>query len=301
MEERAAAAQLAALAHPTRVALVRLLAAHAPSGLPAGAIAVELGVAPSSLSFHLRELEAARLIRPARAGRNILYALELAELRALASFLTETCCGGRPDLCGEGFAATARQEDPRMAEAETETERKNPINVLFLCTGNSCRSIMAECILNREGQGRFRAFSAGSHPKGEIDSQTLAFLREHDYPTEGLRSKSWDEFARPGAAEVDVVITVCDDAAGEVCPVWPGRPLSAHWAMPDPAKVTGSEAERYQVIADLHRMLRDRIRAFVSLPVERLDRLALQAELDAIGRLPRAPKPSLPAAQSTSV
>ncbi len=300
MEERAAAVQLAALAHSTRVALVRLLAAHAPSGLPAGAIAAELGVAPSSLSFHLRELEAARLIRPARAGRNILYALELAELRALVGFLTETCCAGRPELCGEGFAAIPRQEDPCMAEAETGTESKHVINVLFLCTGNSSRSIMAECILNREGQGRFRAFSAGSHPKGEIDAQTLDHLRQADHPTEGLRSKSWDEFARPGAPEFDVIITVCDDAAGEVCPVWPGRPLTAHWAMPDPATFTGSEAERRQLIADLYRTLEDRIRAFVALPVERLDRLALQAELDAIGRMPRAPAPPLSAAQSTA-
>ncbi|MCS6922367.1 MAG: helix-turn-helix domain-containing protein [Elioraea sp.] len=298
MEERAAAAQLAALAHPTRVALVRLLAAHAPSGLPAGAIAAELGVPPSSLSFHFRELEAARLIRPARVGRNILYALELAELRALAAFLTETCCGGRPDLCGEGFAATERQEHDPMAETDAQG---NPIyNVLFLCTGNSSRSIMAECILNREGQGRFRAFSAGSQPKGEIDPQTLDLLRQLNYPTEGLRSKSWDEFARPGAPELDFVFTVCDDAAGETCPAWPGQPITAHWGVPDPAKFEGNRAQRGQFIADVYRMLFNRISIFVSLPMKSLDRLALQKRVDEIGRLPRTPEAAQPAAPSAA-
>lgn len=295
MEERAAAAQLAALAHPTRVALVRLLAAHAPSGLPAGVIATELGVAPSSLSFHFRELEAARLIRPARVGRNILYALELAQLRGLAAFLTETCCGGRPELCGEGIAATPRQEHHPMAETDAQG---NPIyTVLFLCTGNSSRSIMAECILNREGQGRFRAFSAGSQPKGEIDPQTLDFLRQLNYPTEGLRSKSWDEFARPGAPELDFVFTVCDDAAGEPCPAWPGQPVTAHWGVPDPAKFAGSLAQRGQFIADVYRMLFNRISIFVSLPIRSLDRLALQKRVDEIGRMPRTPEATRPAAQ----
>ncbi|MCS6854160.1 MAG: metalloregulator ArsR/SmtB family transcription factor [Elioraea sp.] len=298
MEERAVAARLAALAHPTRVALVRLLAAHAPSGLPAGAIAAELGVPPSSLSFHFRELEAARLIRAARAGRNILYALELAELRALAAFLTETCCGGRPELCGEGFAATERQEHDPMAETEPSPHR--PFNVLFLCTGNSNRSIMAEAILNREGQGRFRAFSAGSHPKGEVDPQTLDLLKRLNYPIDGLRSKSWDEFARPDAPELDFVFTVCDDAAGETCPAWPGQPITAHWGVPDPAKFEGNAAQRGQFIADVYRMLFNRISIFVSLPMKSLDRLALQKRLDEIGRMPRTPDAGQPAAQTAA-
>ncbi|MFQ3622558.1 MAG: metalloregulator ArsR/SmtB family transcription factor [Acetobacteraceae bacterium] len=277
------AARFAALAHPTRLALVRLLTSNAPAGLPAGEIAAALRIAPSSLSFHLRELETAGLIRPARAGRSIRYAVELETLRTLTLFLTETCCAGRPGLCGEGFAATLPWEGLRM------NDQSRIFTVLFLCTGNSSRSIMAESILNREGMGRFRAFSAGSHPKGEIDPQTLDLLKRLNYPTEGLRSKSWDEFAAPGAPELDFVFTVCDDAAGEICPAWPGQPMTAHWGVPDPGKFEGSAAERAVFVSDVYRMLANRIGIFVNLPMKSLDRLSLQKRLDEIGALPRTP------------
>ncbi len=283
MEEIAMAGRLAALAHPTRLTLVRLLTSNAPAGLPAGEIAATLRIAPSSLSFHLRELETAGLIRPARAGRSIRYAVELEALRSLALFLTETCCAGQPGLCGEGFAATSPREGRQM------NDQSRIFNVLFLCTGNSSRSIMAEAILNREGAGRFRAFSAGSHPKGEIDPQTIDLLKRLNYPTEGLRSKSWDEFAAPGAPELDFVFTVCDDAAGEICPAWPGQPMTAHWGVPDPGKFEGSAAERAVFISDVYRMLANRIGIFVNLPMRSLDRLSLQKRLDEIGALPRTP------------
>jgi protein-tyrosine-phosphatase len=159
--------------------------------------------------------------------------------------------------------------------------------VLFLCTGNSARSIMAEAILNREGKGRFRAFSAGSHPKGEVNPYTLRLLERLNYDTRGARSKSWDEFAREGAPDMDFVFTVCDDAAGEVCPVWPGQPMTAHWGVPDPASVTGSDAEKAAAFADIYRMLSTRISVFVSLPIASLDRLTLQRRLDAIGKAAR--------------
>jgi arsenate reductase len=159
--------------------------------------------------------------------------------------------------------------------------------VLFLCTGNSARSIMAEAILNREGKGRFRAFSAGSHPKGEVNPYTLRLLERLNYDTRGARSKSWDEFAREGAPDMDFVFTVCDDAAGEVCPVWPGQPMTAHWGVPDPASVTGSDAEKAAAFADTYRMLSTRISVFVSLPIASLDRLTLQRRLDAIGKAAR--------------
>jgi protein-tyrosine-phosphatase len=159
--------------------------------------------------------------------------------------------------------------------------------VLFLCTGNSARSIMAEAILNREGKGRFRAFSAGSHPKGEVNPYTLRLLERLNYDTRGARSKSWDEFAREGAPDMDFVFTVCDDAAGEVCPVWPGQPMTAHWGVPDPARVTGSDAEKAAAFADTYRMLSTRISVFVSLPIASLDRLTLQRRLDAIGKAAR--------------
>jgi protein-tyrosine-phosphatase len=159
-----------------------------------------------------------------------------------------------------------------------------PYNVLFLCTGNSARSILAECVLNRLGNERFRAFSAGSFPKGEVHPYALELLERQNYPTQRLRSKSWNEFAKPGAEPLDFVFTVCDNAAGEVCPVWPGQPMTAHWGMSDPAAVEGNEAERRLAFADTLRMLRNRIGVFVSLPIKSLDKLSLQNRLREIGR-----------------
>lgn len=157
-------------------------------------------------------------------------------------------------------------------------------NVLFLCTGNSARSILGECILNREGNGRFRAFSAGSHPKGQVHPFALDLLKKLNHPTAALRSKSWDEFAEPGAPHMDFVFTVCDDAADEVCPIWPGQPMTAHWGVPDPAAAEGTEAERHLAFAEAYRMLSNRISVFASLPLRSLDRLNLQKRVDEIGR-----------------
>jgi arsenate reductase (thioredoxin) len=165
-----------------------------------------------------------------------------------------------------------------------DSSRKTPFNVLFLCTGNSARSIMAEAVLNRAGQGNFRAFSAGSHPKGRVHPYTLDLLRKLNFDVSNLRSKSWSEFAGPDAPKLDFVFTVCDDAAGEACPVWPGQPMTAHWGVPDPAAVTGKEAEIRFAFADAMRMLTNRINIFVSLPISSLDQLSLQRQLDAIGK-----------------
>ncbi|HML07884.1 MAG TPA: arsenate reductase ArsC [Xanthobacteraceae bacterium] len=161
---------------------------------------------------------------------------------------------------------------------------RDPYNVLFLCTGNSARSIMAEAILNRAGQGKFRAFSAGSRPKGRVHSYALDLLRKLNYDVTGLRSKSWQEFATADAPKLDFVFTVCDNAAKESCPVWPGQPMTAHWGVPDPAEVTGKEAEVRFAFADALRMLTNRIGIFVSLPLQSLDQLTLQKQLDAIGK-----------------
>jgi protein-tyrosine-phosphatase len=161
-------------------------------------------------------------------------------------------------------------------------------NVLFLCTGNSARSILAESVLNRLGRGRFKAFSAGSHPKGQVHPYALELLKRHDYPVHELRSKGWEEFARPGAPALDFVITVCDNAAGEACPIWPGQPMTAHWGLPDPAAVEGKEAQRRLAFADTLRMLNNRIGVFVSLPIGALDRLSLQKRVREIGRDPSA-------------
>lgn len=157
-------------------------------------------------------------------------------------------------------------------------------NVLFLCTGNSARSIMAEAILTRESGARFQAFSAGSHPKGIVHPFAAGLLTKLNYPSGHLRSKSWDEFAQASAPNLDFVFTVCDDAAGEVCPAWPGQPMTAHWGIPDPAAADGSEAERRLAFADAYRMLNNRISIFVNLPIASLDRLSLQKRLDDIGQ-----------------
>ncbi|PPJ46286.1 arsenate reductase ArsC [Rhizobium sp. KAs_5_22] len=157
-------------------------------------------------------------------------------------------------------------------------------NVLFLCTGNSARSILAEACLNREGRGRFTAYSAGSHPKGEVHPMAVDLLKRANYDVSGLRSKSWDEFAVPGAPKMDFVFTVCDSAAAESCPVWPGQPMTAHWGVPDPAAVEGTDPEKALAFADTYRMLNNRISIFVNLPIASLDRLALQKRISEIGK-----------------
>lgn len=159
----------------------------------------------------------------------------------------------------------------------------DPKNVLFLCTGNSARSLIAEAIINREGLGKFRGFSAGSQPTGAPNPHAIALLDRLNYKTDDLRSKSWDEFAPPDAPRMDFVFTVCASAASETCPIWPGQPISAHWGLPDPAAVTGSEAEIALAFAETHRMLHNRITIFANLPMIELDRLSLQRELDQIG------------------
>jgi len=160
-------------------------------------------------------------------------------------------------------------------------------NVLFLCTGNSARSIIAEALIRRWGRGKFRGFSAGSRPRGEVHPMALEILTRYELPLEGLRSKSWDEFASigPGAPAMDFVFTVCDNAAGEVCPVWPGRPITAHWPIPDPAVATANEAEQGQAFRQALTLLENRIKIFTSLPMAALDRMTLQKKLDGIGHL----------------
>ena len=159
-------------------------------------------------------------------------------------------------------------------------------NVLFLCTGNSARSVIAEAVLNQLGRGRFKAFSAGSMPTGSVNPHVLDLLQRNNMPTEGIRSKSWDEFASPDAPKLDFVFTVCDQAAGEVCPVWPGQPMTAHWGLEDPAQVEGEEAQQ-RAVKNVFMQLNRRIGIFTSLPFEKIERHSLQKELDDIGALPR--------------
>ncbi len=174
-------------------------------------------------------------------------------------------------------------------------DASKPLNVLFLCTGNSARSILAESIMNRAGAGKFKAYSAGSMPAGQVNPFALAMLEKLNYPIEGLRSKPWDEFSRstnPAAPDLDFVFTVCDNAAGEVCPIWPGQPMSAHWGLPDPAAVGGTDAEKAVAFAEAYRMLNNRISIFVNLPLASLDSLSLQRRLNEIGQSQDTPEPS---------
>lgn len=173
-----------------------------------------------------------------------------------------------------------RMSEMRMSEMRVSDQW---LNVLFLCTGNSARSIIAEAILNREGRGRFRGYSAGSQPKGRVHPYTLDLLGKMNFDVGQLRSKSWSEFAKPDAPRLDFVFTVCDEAARESCPVWPGKPMTAHWGIPDPAAATGKEAEIRLAFADTFRMLNNRISIFVNLPLQSLDQLSLQKRLSSIG------------------
>jgi len=167
----------------------------------------------------------------------------------------------------------------------------HPYNVLFLCTGNSARSIIAESILRKDGAGRFNAFSAGSHPKPRINPFTYKVLEAYGYPIEGFRPKSWDEFAKPGAPDLDFAFTVCDTAAGEPCPLWPGQPMTAHWGIEDPAVVEGSDVERERAFNLAFRYLKNRISVFISLPIRSLDKMALGAKLREIGQMEGASSP----------
>lgn len=278
---------LGALAHPTRLAAFRHLVQAGPGGLAAGEAARLLNVPHNTLSTHLAELARAGLVGSRRDGRSVIYSADLDGLASLVSYLVVDCCGGRPEACGDSH--------PLLARIAETTRRAIPAsndihvyNVLILCTGNSARSIMAEAIMNREGKGKFRAFSAGSHPRDEVHPEARALLSGLGYDVSWLRSKSWNEFARPGSPAMDFVFTVCDDAAGESCPVWPGAPMTAHWGIPDPAAAIGPPAVVRAVFAEAYDLLHERISAFVALPFGALDEAALRGKLREIGAMKRA-------------
>jgi protein-tyrosine-phosphatase/DNA-binding transcriptional ArsR family regulator len=276
MEAKSAAAGFAVLAQETRLNLVRLLASRGASGMAAGEAASALKVAPSTLSFHLAALEQAGLVRSTRQGRHIIYAVRFAGLRELLSFLTETCCAGRPELCGD----LARLLPDDLKE---ETTMEPAFNVLFICTRNSARSIMAEAILNKLGRGKFNAYSAGSDPAPKPMPEVLDRLEVLGHDVSRLRSKSWNEFTKPDAPRMDFVLTLCDPAEGEACPDLGARPITATWPFPDPAKFTGTDIERTALLNQLYGMIRRRLDAFTSLPFGTLERIALKARLDELG------------------
>jgi len=279
MEASDAARVFGALAQESRLGVLRLLLAQGPNGLAAGELADRLGTPASTTSFHLSALERAGLISATRQGRQIIYAVRIVALRELLVFLTEACCGGRPELCGDIFELLppVPEETPSMAPA---------FNVLFLCTRNSARSMMAEAILNRFAGERFHAYSAGSDPADAPMPEVLDKLRAVGHDVSGLHSKSWHLFAGPDAPVLDFVIGLCDTFNGQACPDFGDKAVTASWSLPDPANFTGTTAERAAMLNELYGGLYRRIMIFANLPFEKLDRMAVRARLNEIGEGP---------------
>lgn len=267
--------QLAALSHPQRLGVFRLLVRRCPDALPAGDICKVLGLKASTASVYLSVLTRAGLITQTRAGTSLRYALNPDAARMMMSDLFLDCCRGRPDLC------------PPLPDADMLKRPEMPdhkFNVLFICTGNSARSIFAEAILRDTAGDRFNAFSAGTRPRSELNPLAVEMLTSKGLPTEDLRAKTVSEFQDPDAPKLDFVFTVCDRVADEECPAWEGQPISAHWGLPDPVKAEGTEAERRLAFQHTYAMMWHRIRAFTALPLEALDRISLQRQVDDIGR-----------------
>lgn len=273
MQEKAIT-QLAALAHPRRLAIFRLLVRRYPDAVPAGEIAQVLDLPASSLSAALAQLLQAGLITRRRAGTSLRYAAETGASARLIDYLAADCCRGRPAACGIGTGFTPA----------TERLMSPTYNVLFICTGNSARSIMAETLLRAEAGDRFTAFSAGTRPYSALNPFAVELLRAKGHDVSRLRAKTAAEFQGADAPRLDFVFTVCDRAANEECPPWPGQPVTGHWGQPDPVKAEGTEAEKRLAFQQVYGALRNRIRAFAALPLETLDRASLQARIDDIAR-----------------
>lgn len=271
METDVATRILSALGHPGRLRVFRLLMRHAPQGVRPTEMAAGLGLRANTLSHHLSDLEQAGLVRADRQGRSIRYAARIDTAAALLGYLFADCGRGRPDL------------SPVLSLPPESVMPQTNWNVLFLCSGNSARSIFAEALLRDLGAGRFVAHSAGTRPSAAPHPFALEVLGRNGHDLAGLRSKPLSDFQAPDAPQMDFVFTVCDTAAAEECPPWPGQPISGHWGLPDPVKATGTDAEKALVFAQTYAALRRRIAAFAALPVDQLDRLTLQHQVDRIG------------------
>ncbi len=265
--------QLATLGHPQRLAIFRLLMRRAPDALPAGEIASALHIKPSTLSSYLGALTQAELVTQRREGTSLRYGVNLERVQIMIDTLFLDCCRGRPDLC---LSLTSSLLDG----ATTMSDRK--FNVLFICTGNSARSIFAESILRKEAGDRFEVFSAGTRPSSELNPFALSILKNKGHDVSMLRAKNVSEFQGPDAPDLDFVFTVCDQAANEECPAWTGQPISAHWGMPDPVKAEGTQAQKSLAFQQAYGALRNRILAFTALPLDTLDRISLQKTVDQI-------------------
>lgn len=276
MEHTLAAAAFATLGHPGRLAVFRLLMRFVPQGARPTEIAATLNLKQNTLSHHLAALTAAGLIGSTRRGRSLFYLVDVAMAERLIGYLALDVGRARPDLLPPVLSS---RKDAAMPDTD--------FDVLFICSGNSARSIFAEALLRDLGRGRFQAFSAGTRPNTALNPFALDVLRRNGHDIADLRAKHVSEFQRPDSIVMDFVFTVCDAAAGEECPPWPGQPITGHWGLPDPVKATGTDAEKALVFAQTYAALRRRIAAFVELPFASLGRLSLQARVDEIGAAAR--------------
>ncbi|SMX34531.1 arsenate reductase/protein-tyrosine-phosphatase family protein [Actibacterium lipolyticum] len=275
MELYSASQILTTLGHEGRLSVFRLLARRAPDGVRPSEIAAALTMKPNTLSVYLSALERAGLVSSERQGKSVFYFAQVAQMGALVDFLVADCCRGRPDLCAPKAAAVLGDVAPALGPV---------YNVLFICTGNSARSIFAEAILRAEGAGRFNVYSAGVKPYSELNSFAVEVLERLGHDVSGLRSKNIAEFQADGSPKMDFVFTVCDGAANEECPPWPGQPITAHWGLPDPVKAVGTDAEKAYAFANTYSQMLRRVQAFVALPIAQLDKISLQSKLDDIGQ-----------------
>lgn len=278
IEETLVIEGLGSLAQPTRLMAFRYLLSAYPDGLPAGEIARRCDVPHNTMSTHLNILNRAGLVTVERQGRIMSYRADPKRFRWLVGFLMRDCCDGRPELCGD-----LAQMLPKDTEQSEQTVMTPAFNVLFICTHNSARSIIAEAVLRRIGKGRFNAYSAGSEPAAKPLAEVIERLKILGHDVSSLRSKSWNEFIGPDAARIDFVIALCDTVVGQTCPDFGERAMTGAWPLPDPARFEGSETERKALLNELYGMIRRRIEAFSSLPFESLNRMALKARLDEIG------------------
>lgn len=267
--------RLSILGHPQRLALFRLLMRRYPDRVPATELARALGLKPNTLSTYVNALLHAGLITQERVGTSLRYAIQMDATRETIGYLLHDCCRGRPEICSS-IAYPATTGDIPMADRK--------YTVLFICTGNSARSIFAESILHDLAGDRFTAFSAGTRPRSELNPFALDVLNQKGHDVSVLRAKHISEFQGPEAPALDFVFTVCDRAANEECPTWQGQPISAHWGLPDPVKVEGSDAEKNLAFHQTYGALRNRMTGFAALPLASLDRLSLQKAVDDIGQ-----------------
>ena len=273
----------AAFAQPTRLKAFRKLLAVHPDGMPAGEIANTCEVPHNTMSTHLTVLLNAGLVTVEREGRVMNYRADIRGFRGLIRFMASDCCNGRPELCGD----LARLV-PEEVEDMTQQAISPAFNVLFLCTQNSARSIIAEALLTKIGKGHFNAYSAGSQPAANPMPEVIERLKALGHDVSNLRSKSWDEFTGPSAPRMDFVIALCDTLEGQVCPDFGDKAITAAWPLPDPAKFSGSPTERTTLLNELYAMIRRRLEIFTNLPFASLDKIALRSRLDEIGNTARA-------------